>query len=47
MLYLVQTGFSKVEPGNMQKFDILPNNTGNKLKTMHARGIYEKVDQIF
>ena len=29
--------------GNIQTFDILPNNKGNKLKTMHSQATYEKV----
>ena len=44
-LYLVRTGFSKIEPVTCKVLTFLPKNTGIKLKTMHARGIYEKVGQ--
>ena len=45
-LYLVRTGFSKIEPVTCKILIFLPKNTGIKLKTMHARGIYEKVGQV-
>ena len=44
-LDLVRTGFSKIEPVTCKILTFLPKNTGIKLKTMHARGIYEKVGQ--
>ena len=44
-LYLVRTGFSKIEPVTCKILTFLPKNSGIKLKTMHARGIYEKVFQ--
>ena len=45
-LYLVRTRFSKFEPVTCKILTFLPNNTGIKLKTMHALGIYEKVGQV-
>ena len=47
MPYLVQTGFSKkqtgnMQTGNMQNFDIFSQKYRNNLKTMHARGLNEK-----
>ena len=45
-LYLVQTEFSKIEPVTIKILTFLPKNTGIKLKTMHARGIYVKVGQV-
>ena len=45
-IYLVQTGFTKIEPVTCKILTFLPKNTGIKLKTMHARGIYEKVAQV-
>ena len=44
-LYLVRTGFSKIEPVTCKILTFLPKNTGIKLKKMHAQGIYEKVGQ--
>ena len=45
-LYLVRTGFSKIVPVTCKSLTFSPKNTGIKLKTMHARGIYEKVGQV-
>ena len=45
-LYLVQPGFSKIEPVTYIIMTFLPKNTGIKLKTMHVRGIYEKIGQV-
>ena len=45
-LDLVQTGFSKIEPVTCKTLTFLPKNTGIKMKTMHARDIYEKVGQV-
>ena len=46
ILYLVRTGFSKIEPETCKILTFLPKNTGIKMKTMHARVIYEKVGQV-
>ena len=45
-LYLVQTGFSKIEPVTCKILTFLPKNTGIREKTKHARGNYEKVNQV-
>ena len=37
---------SKIEPVTCKILAFLPKNTGIKLKTMHARGIHEKVGQV-
>ena len=45
-LYLVQTGFYKIEPVTCKILTFFPKNTGMKLKTMHAQGNYEDVGQV-